>query len=83
MLGGSITIETYDYSFLNPLANCWYSFFLLEDDFSDFCDLFLACIILQKQIECIDGKKENIIIPSVRINAIREQELAGKRQLTQ
>ena len=54
--------------------------FFLEDDFIDFCDLFLACIILQKQIERIDGKKENIIVPSVRINAIREQELVGKKQ---
>jgi hypothetical protein len=50
---------------------------LIDDDFTDFCDLFLACIILQKQIEHIDGKKENIIIPSVAIRKIREREQAG------
>jgi hypothetical protein len=37
----------------------------------------MACIILQKQIECIDGKKENIIIPNVVIKNIREREQAG------
>jgi len=37
----------------------------------------MACTILQKQIKYIDGKKENIIIPSVAINKIRERELAG------
>jgi hypothetical protein len=39
--------------------------------------LFLACIVLQKQIERIDGKKENIIIPNVAIKQIREREQAG------
>jgi len=37
----------------------------------------MACTILQKQIKYIDRKKENIIIPSVAINKIRERELAG------
>jgi hypothetical protein len=50
---------------------------LIDDDFTDFCDLFLACIILQKQIEIIDGKKENIIIPSIKMNKIREEAEAG------
>ncbi len=49
----------------------------IDDDFIDFCDLFLACIILQKQIERIDGKKENIIVPSVALKKIRESEQAG------
>jgi hypothetical protein len=37
----------------------------------------MACIILQKQIEHIDGKKDNIIIPNVAMNKIREKEQAG------
>ena len=44
-----------------------------EDDFVSDCDLFLACLILQKQIEHIDGKKENIVIPSIKMKQIREQ----------
>ncbi len=51
--------------------------FVLDDDFIDECDLFVACMILQKQIECIDGKKENIIVPTVAMNKIREIEQAG------
>ena len=43
----------------------------------DFCDLLVACMILQKQIEHIDGKKENILVPSVAMNKIREREQAG------
>jgi hypothetical protein len=38
----------------------------------------VACTILQKQIEHIDGKKENIIVPSVALAKIREKEEAGK-----
>jgi hypothetical protein len=38
----------------------------------------MACTILQKQIECIDGKKENIIVPSVTMKKIRERQQAGK-----
>src|ERR1700733_7166909 len=37
----------------------------------------MACTILQKQIEHIDGKKENIIVPSVAMKKIREKEQAG------
>jgi len=51
--------------------------FVLDDDFIDECDLFVACMVLQKQIERIDGKKENIIIPTVAMNKIREIEQAG------
>ena len=43
----------------------FYLIFTLEDDFITDSDLRIACTILQKQIEYIDGKKENIIIPSV------------------
>jgi hypothetical protein len=37
----------------------------------------MACIILQKQIEHIDGKKDNIVVPNVAMNKIREKEQAG------
>ena len=37
----------------------------------------MACLILQKQIDCIGGKKENIIVPNIAIKKLRERELAG------
>ncbi|CAF0818435.1 unnamed protein product [Didymodactylos carnosus] len=46
---------------------------LKHDDFASDCDLLLACTILQKQIDHIDGKKENIIVPSVHMKKLREQ----------
>ena len=39
-------------------------------------DLLIACTILQKQIDIIDGKKENITVPSVAMKRIREQHQA-------
>lgn len=51
----------------------------LGNDFSSDVDLFVACTILKKQIECIDGKKENIIVPSVAMNKMREKEQAASR----
>ncbi|CAF3410412.1 unnamed protein product [Rotaria sp. Silwood1] len=54
-----------------------------DDDFTDDCDVLVACIILQKQIERIDGKKENIIVPSVAMNKIREAEQAAIRACEQ
>ncbi|CAF3347260.1 unnamed protein product [Rotaria sp. Silwood1] len=54
-----------------------------HDDFTDDCDVLVACIILQKQIERIDGKKENIIVPSVAMNKIREAEQAAIRACEQ
>jgi hypothetical protein len=33
----------------------------------------MACLILQKQIEHINGKKENIVIPSIKMKKFREQ----------
>ncbi len=50
---------------------------VLDDDFVDDCDLLVAAMILQKQIEFIDGKKENIIIPNVAINKIHQKEQEG------
>ncbi|CAF1182772.1 unnamed protein product, partial [Didymodactylos carnosus] len=46
---------------------------LKHDDFVSDCDLMMACTILQKQIDHIDGKKENIIIPSVYMKKLHEQ----------
>jgi hypothetical protein len=46
----------------------------LGDDFVSDCDLHVACVILQKQIEYIDGEKENIVIPRLRMKYIRESE---------
>ncbi len=48
-------------------------FFYTEDDFIFDDDLYMACLILQKQIKYIDGKKENIVIPSIKMEQIREQ----------
>jgi hypothetical protein len=45
-----------------------------EDDFVSECDLLVACLVLQKQIEHIDGKKENIVIPRLRMKYFREGE---------
>jgi hypothetical protein len=36
-------------------------------------DLYIACQIRQKQIELIDRKKTNIIIPSIALKDIYEQ----------
>lgn len=38
----------------------------------------MACTVLKKQIECIDGKKENITVPSVAMKKYREKEQSGK-----
>lgn len=50
---------------------------MVDDDFNDDSDLRIAAMILQKQIEYIDGKKENITIPSVAMNNIRQKEQEG------
>jgi len=50
---------------------------ILDEDFVSDCDLLMACTILQRQIERIDGKKENITVPSVAMKRVREKEQAG------
>jgi hypothetical protein len=50
---------------------------IVGGDFVSDNDLLMACTILQKQIEGIDGKKENIIVPSVAMTKLREKEAAG------
>jgi hypothetical protein len=44
----------------------------LEDDFVSGSDLFITCLILQKQIEDIGVKKEKIVIPILTMNQFRE-----------
>lgn len=53
------------------------SFSISDNDFLDYCDLFVACLVLQKQIEHINGKKDNLIVPSEAMNKIRAKEREG------
>ncbi|CAF0969947.1 unnamed protein product [Adineta steineri] len=58
---------------LSIIKRCWEDQLRLKrDDFVTDSDLRMACKILQKQIEHIDGKKENIVIPSVQMKKIQE-----------
>ncbi|UJR15698.1 hypothetical protein I4U23_002632 [Adineta vaga] len=62
---------------MSVIKRCWEDQLRLKhDDYIDLCDLFMACLILQKQIDCIGGKKENIIVPNIAIKKLRERELA-------
>ncbi|CAF0949935.1 unnamed protein product [Adineta ricciae] len=62
---------------LSLIKRCWEDQLKLKhDDYLDQIDLFICCIILQRQIDCIGGKKENIIVPSVTMKKFREQEQA-------
>ncbi|CAM4783580.1 unnamed protein product [Rotaria magnacalcarata] len=55
---------------------------LKQDDFIGDCYLFVACKILQKQIDHIGGKKDNIIVPSIAMKKIREAEQPGISEIT-
>ena len=55
---------------LSPIS---LKYFLLDDDFACEVDLYIACLILRKQFEYIDGKKENIIIPSIKMKQLKEE----------
>ncbi|CAF1059085.1 unnamed protein product [Adineta steineri] len=60
---------------LSVIKRCWEDQLRLkQDDFVSDTDLLIACIILQKQIIHINGNKENIIIPSMKMKLIREKE---------
>lgn len=52
---------------------------ILDEDFTSDSDLLMACTILKKQIERIDGKKENIFVPSVAMRKYRENMQTGKK----
>ncbi|CAF1063665.1 unnamed protein product [Adineta steineri] len=59
---------------LSIIKRCWEDQLRLkQEDFISGCDLYIACLILQKQIEHINGKKENIVVPSIKMKQIREQ----------
>lgn len=49
-------------------------FCFLERDFHSNDDLYMACLIFQKQIEHIKDNEDNIVIPSIRMRQIREQQ---------
>ncbi|CAF1173065.1 unnamed protein product [Adineta steineri] len=60
---------------LSVIKRCWEEQLRLkQDDFTSDTDLLIACIVLQKQIIHIDGNKENIIIPSMKMKSVREKE---------
>ncbi|CAF2769311.1 unnamed protein product [Rotaria sp. Silwood2] len=59
---------------LSIIKRCWEDQLRIKrNDFVSDTDLYVACLILRKQIEYIGGKKENIIIPSIKMKQIREQ----------
>ncbi|CAF5123208.1 unnamed protein product, partial [Rotaria sp. Silwood1] len=59
---------------LSIIKRCWEDQLQIKcDDFVSDNDLYVACLILRKQIEYIGDKKENIIIPSIKMKQIREQ----------
>ncbi|CAF1259931.1 unnamed protein product [Rotaria sordida] len=63
---------------LSVIKRCWEDQLRLkQNDFTTDCDLLIACIILQKQIDHINGRQENIIIPSIKMKIIREKEQSG------
>ncbi|CAF2229061.1 unnamed protein product [Rotaria magnacalcarata] len=67
---------------LSIVKQCWEDQLRLKhDDFLFECDLYMACLIRQKQIEHIDIKKENIVVPSIKMKQIRE-EIAGMHEQT-
>ncbi|CAF3404171.1 unnamed protein product [Rotaria sp. Silwood1] len=68
---------------LSIVKRCWEDQLTIKHyDFVSECDLYIACLILQKQIEHIDGKKENIVIPSIKMKQIREQNARMQEQTT-
>ncbi|CAF4836999.1 unnamed protein product, partial [Rotaria sp. Silwood1] len=68
---------------LSVIKRCWEDQLQLKkDDFVSDADLLVACTILQKQIDHIQGNKENIIIPSVQMRLIHERNQSGLSSLS-
>ncbi|CAF3714767.1 unnamed protein product [Rotaria sp. Silwood1] len=68
---------------LSVIKRCWEDQLQLKkDDFVSDADLLIACTILQKQIDHIQGNKENIIIPSVQMRLIHERKQSGLSSLS-
>ncbi|CAF4274227.1 unnamed protein product [Rotaria magnacalcarata] len=64
---------------LSIIKRCWEDQLRLKhDDFVNEYDLFIACTILQRQIEHINGNKDNIIVPSIKMQSIIEHERSDK-----
>ncbi|CAF3892703.1 unnamed protein product [Rotaria sordida] len=60
---------------LSIIKRCWEDQLRIkDDDFVSDSDLITACTILQKQIQYIGGKKENIVIPNEAIKKLREKQ---------
>ncbi|CAF1255260.1 unnamed protein product, partial [Didymodactylos carnosus] len=45
------------------------------EDFVTNNDLFIACVILQKQIDVINGNSENVVIPKQKLNDINQKQM--------
>ncbi|CAF0836428.1 unnamed protein product [Adineta ricciae] len=58
---------------LSIIRRCWEDQLQLkQDDFPESVNLFIACMILLKQIDHIQGNRNNIITPTDRLQLIRE-----------
>ncbi|CAF4053363.1 unnamed protein product [Rotaria sp. Silwood2] len=69
---------------LSIIKRCWEDQLRLKsNDFATDCDLLIACTVLQKQINFINGKKENIIVPSIKMRQLREAFLSAPAILIQ
>ncbi|CAF0905325.1 unnamed protein product [Adineta ricciae] len=59
---------------LSIIKRCWEDQLRLKNnDFDSEIDLFIACTILQKQIQYIDGQKDKILVPSVALRKVDER----------
>ncbi|CAF3375186.1 unnamed protein product [Rotaria sp. Silwood1] len=68
---------------LSIIKRCWEDQLRLKhNDFVSKYDLYTACVILQKQINHIDGKKENITVPSIKMKEFKEQNGTCVREQT-
>ncbi|CAF1228962.1 unnamed protein product [Rotaria sordida] len=68
---------------LSVIKRCWEDQLRLkQNDFATDCDLLIACIILQKQINHINGRQENIIVPNIKMKMIHETEQFSSSSFT-
>lgn len=63
------------------IKRCWENQLMMrrQDYFSD-SDLYVACFVLKKQVDCIDGKKENICVPSIKMEQIKGTQISTTSQ---
>ena len=79
-MGRSTPTEKY-VKISNMVIECMSTSFL--DEFVGDGDLLISCMSLQKQIDHIQGSKDNIIVPSVRMRAIRDGRCREQTPITQ